>query len=155
MKRLHPIPRRQAGYLLLEALISIVIFSVGLLGIVGLQAASIKHSGDARDRIDASFLANQLVGRMWAGDRTPASLAASFHGAEGSGGDGYTAWLNEVRTLLPGVAADGAAAPSVDVVTVAGLAPPDTAKSRVTITLRWQPPGSTEVHRHVAVTEIK
>jgi type IV pilus assembly protein PilV len=151
----RPIPRRQAGSLLVEALVALLIFALGLLGVIGLQAASIRNSGIARQRIEASFLVNQLIGRMWADDRIPAHLQASYQGSAGSGGAGYTAWLADVRALLPGVASGAVPAPAVDVVTVNGAAPPDTAKSLVTITLRWQQPGTGEVHRYVAVTEIK
>jgi type IV pilus assembly protein PilV len=58
-------PRNQQGSVLLEALIGILIFSMGILAIVGLQAASIKVTADAKDRTDASFFANQALGQMW------------------------------------------------------------------------------------------
>ncbi|GAO37779.1 hypothetical protein SCT_3217 [Sulfuricella sp. T08] len=58
-------PRNQQGSALLEALIGILIFSMGILAIVGLQAASIKVTADAKDRTDASFFANQIIGQMW------------------------------------------------------------------------------------------
>ena len=66
----------QRGYLLIEALVSILIFSTGILAIFSLQAASIQNSADAKYRADASFLANQIIGYMW-GDR--ANLAAYQH----------------------------------------------------------------------------
>lgn len=58
-------PRNQQGSALLEALIGILIFSMGILAIVGLQAASIKVTADAKDRTDASFFANEVIGQMW------------------------------------------------------------------------------------------
>lgn len=62
-----PRPRRgQSGAMLLEALIAILIFSLGILAIIGLQAQSIRNSAEAKYRSNAAYLANQLIGRMWA-----------------------------------------------------------------------------------------
>ena len=56
----------QHGGSLLEALITVLIFSVGILGIVGLEAAKLKDTSDAKYRLDSSFIAQQRVGQMWA-----------------------------------------------------------------------------------------
>lgn len=58
--------RYEQGVALLEALISILIFSLGVLGIVGVQAAMIKHSAEAKYRSEASYIAQQRLGQMWA-----------------------------------------------------------------------------------------
>lgn len=55
----------QSGSVLLESLISILIFSVGILALVGLQAISMKNTTQAKSRIDASLLANQRLGQVW------------------------------------------------------------------------------------------
>lgn len=57
--------RRQSGASLLEALVAILIFSIGIIAMMGLQASSLKNVADSKYRADASFLANQLVGQMW------------------------------------------------------------------------------------------
>lgn len=59
-------PARQSGSALLEALIAILLFSFGVLGLVGLQANSMRLASDAKMRVDASYLANQQIGQMWA-----------------------------------------------------------------------------------------
>ncbi|MEO8132864.1 MAG: type IV pilus modification protein PilV [Betaproteobacteria bacterium] len=76
MKSLARHRHAQSGAMLLEALIAILIFSLGILAIIGLQAQSIRNSSEAKYRSDASYLANQLIGRMWA-DR--ANLATYAH----------------------------------------------------------------------------
>lgn len=58
--------QKQSGMMLLEGLIAVVIFSLGILAIVGLKAATIRHTTDAKYRLEASFLANQSIGTMWA-----------------------------------------------------------------------------------------
>lgn len=60
-----PMPNEQ-GFALLEALISILIFSFGVLGILGVQASMIKHTSDAKYRSEASYIAQQRLGQMWA-----------------------------------------------------------------------------------------
>jgi len=57
--------RSQTGAVLLEGLIAILIFSIGILALVGLQATSMKNTTQAKTRIDASLIANQRLGQIW------------------------------------------------------------------------------------------
>ena len=56
----------QQGVVLLESLIAILIFSLGILALVGLQAAMIANTSDARYRAEANYIAQQRLGEMWA-----------------------------------------------------------------------------------------
>jgi type IV pilus assembly protein PilV len=56
----------QQGVVLLEALVAVLIFSMGVLALVGLQAAMVKNTSDAKYRADASFIAQQRIGLIWA-----------------------------------------------------------------------------------------
>jgi type IV pilus assembly protein PilV len=56
----------QQGVVLLEALIAILLFSMGVLALVGLQGAMIKNTSDANYRVAASFIAQQRIGQIWA-----------------------------------------------------------------------------------------
>lgn len=56
---------KQRGVLLIEVLFAIVILSVGILGLVGLQAVSTRNSLGAQDRTQASTLANEIVSQMY------------------------------------------------------------------------------------------
>lgn len=62
----------QKGVVLLEALIAILIFSMGILAIVGLQGVMLKNTTDSKYRADASYIAQQQLARMWA---DPANIA--------------------------------------------------------------------------------
>lgn len=145
-----PRSSRQTGYMLLEALVSMVVFSVGILGLVAMQATSIQSNSAARYRADASVLANELFARMWADDRTPASLQARYQ----TGGAGYTTWLADVQARLPGVTST-ANVPTVTADIVPGFNPPGTSKTLVTINISWQLPGETASHSYKATSEIK
>ena len=57
--------RQQTGIALLEVLVAILIFSFGILGLIGLQARAISFSTDAEDRNRAAMLANEAATLMW------------------------------------------------------------------------------------------
>jgi type IV pilus assembly protein PilV len=66
MRKLFPHRDRQAGVMLIEALIAILIFSIGILAVVGMQGSAIKNVTDSKSRSDAALLANELIAQMWA-----------------------------------------------------------------------------------------
>lgn len=68
----HPASSQQ-GVVILEALIAILIFSFGVLGIVGMQANMVKNTSESNYRSEASYIAQQQIGTLWA---TPDSLPA-------------------------------------------------------------------------------
>lgn len=141
----------QRGAILLEALIAILIFSFGILAIVGLQAGAIKLSSDAKYRSDASLLANQIIGQMWVSDRTSATLQSTFQGSGGSGGPAYNAWATAVAAALPGVAGVVANQPTISVVSQNTTTIPS---SLVTVTVYWQIPSDPTRHKAIVIAQI-
>lgn len=65
-----------AGFTLIEVLVAIVILSFGLLGMVGLQAASLQANRDARLQSNAIVLARELA-EMMRGNKNIALLATA------------------------------------------------------------------------------
>jgi type IV pilus assembly protein PilV len=144
----------QRGVMLLEALVAILIFSLGVLSIVKLQAVSIQQSTAAEYRSMAALLANDLVSRMWASDKTAATLQANF-GSSGNG-SGYSSWLASVQSSgLPNVSTSKNTLPTVTFSSVAGGGTSATPSSQATITLFWQSPGDSALHSYVAVAQLK
>ena len=110
MAAAHAIRRRampfQSGSFLLEALIAILIVSLGVLGIVGLYARSMQNVDDSKYRGEAALLASTLIGQMWVSDPDNAALTANYD--SGSGGPGYTEFAALVAQRIPdSVRADG------------------------------------------------
>lgn len=141
----------QRGSILLEALFGILIFSMGILALVGLQASSIKQVSSGKYRTDASLLANQLVGQMWISDRSFTALNASFSSPSGAR---FLSWKADVAAALPGVANNP---PTVTIVDVAGSSAA-TAHRQATVTVRWK--AATEaaadpVHSFTLVAQIQ
>ena len=133
----------QSGVMLLEALIGILIFSLGILAMVSMQAVGIKLATDSRDRAEASNLASQLVGEMWL-DR--AALASYTY--PGGTAPALANWIAQVNAALP----DAAANPPI--VTV-GASPLGAAVgTQTTVTLRWKSPTETTVHQLVMTAYI-
>jgi type IV pilus assembly protein PilV len=66
MKPFRHSPRRRArGFTLIEVLVAILIFSFGVLGVVGMQARMLQSSTQNGDRSRASLLANEMASTMW------------------------------------------------------------------------------------------
>jgi type IV pilus assembly protein PilV len=68
MKRFlqHPhIARAQRGMALIECLMALLIFSVGLLGLLGLEARVMNISTDSENRNRAAMLASEVANQMW------------------------------------------------------------------------------------------
>lgn len=55
---------KQAGFSLLEVLIAVVVFSIGLLGLASLQVMGMKLTSDSLNRTIATLLANDMIDRM-------------------------------------------------------------------------------------------
>jgi type IV pilus assembly protein PilV len=138
----------QGGSVLLEALVAILIFSVGILAVVGMQTSAVKAASDAKYRSDASLLAGELLGQMWVSDRIGANMQTNFQGGGGTDGGAYTTWLANVTATLPGVAA-GVNQPTVTVNTASGL---------VTVTVFWKlpsEPAANAPHNYMVIAQIK
>lgn len=128
-------PQRQRGVALLEALVGILIFSIGILAIMALQAEAIRNTVEAKYRNEAAYLANQVIGQMWV-DR--ANLAA-YDTDTGSNGN-MTAWRTRVASMLPGITVGATNSPTIDV-----------AGNQVTVTIFWKMPGTDSVTRQLSV----
>jgi type IV pilus assembly protein PilV len=126
---------------LIEALVSIVIFSIGVLALIALQVTSVRQSSNAKYRSDAALLVNQLIGQMWVSDRTTTTLQTNFN----TGGALYNQWVTAVQAQLPGSAAS---APTV----VVG------ANGQVTVNVFWKAPNEQATdpeHRYTAIARIQ
>jgi type IV pilus assembly protein PilV len=123
-------PRSQAGVMLLEALVAILIFTVGIIAVMGMQAASISQVSAAKYRTDASYLANQIIGKMWV-DQTNLATYTS------TGAAGRVSWDATVAATLPG---------GTGTIAIAG--------TQVTVTIQWTPPNEGITRKFVSVANI-
>jgi type IV pilus assembly protein PilV len=133
--------------ILIEALIGILIFSIGILALLGMQGAAIKNTTDARYRSEAAFLATQVVGQMWVDLANLASYDTDNAAAYGA----RDTWVNKVASTLPGVTVGGARTPTIQVGPDPGLG---LAVQEVRVTVQWQQPGDTATRQVILLNRI-
>ena len=160
-----PTRRRETGVLLIEALIGILLFMIGVLGLIGLQATTIATAADAQYRGEAEALAAQLITQMWlnADRSSTANLATSVNsfryntttgstcsfsgGAADSTNTTLSNWVTSVTsgsgTFLPG------ATTAMQQVLV------NTASNNlVTVTVCWKAPKDPVARSHTVLANI-
>ena len=148
------IQKSQGGVVILEVLVSIVIFAVGVLGIVGLQAVTAKAGINARFRTEAAALSDELVARAqtWTDLST---LVTNFTGTTAAGGTTtggteYQSWSNDrlarATTGLPGAQATVTFPAPLSVTPGAGVL--------MTVEISWQAPGGDSRSSHTTVAAL-
>lgn len=160
-----PQRRQQSGFFLIEALVAILIFSIGILGMVAMGGTALGAQSDARFRTDAATLAEEMantialnVARDSAANFNASLLTyqyreagadCAFNGAAGN--PDVVTWVNRITAQgpsLPGL--PGATATSQQIV----IDPSATGFNRVQITVCWRGPSDQAMRRHTFVTYI-
>lgn len=104
-------PRRVRGFTLIEALVALLVLSIGLLGVAALQLTSLRNNSNSALRTQATLLAYDIVDRMRA-NRFAALNADAYVVAFGDtldpgtvAGDDVQRWKDLIGQTLP--AGDG------------------------------------------------
>ena len=143
--------RRQQGVMLIEALIGILIFSIGILALIGMQGTAIKNTTDARFRSEAAYLANRITSQI----RLDMANVALYTDSNTGNYQPRTDWRTQVEAALPGVSIGSSQrVPSIDIQpgpTFTGDASPS---SRATVTIWWLQPGETQQRQFQVVTYV-
>lgn len=156
--------KRQAGIALIEALIAIVIFSIGALTMIALQANGIAAQTDAQYRIEAANQVNRIIGeinldvsRDSTGVVVPTSLANYNHNPVGGNcnffGDASSRpivsdWVSAITSATSASHLPGATPSMLQIIADSG------AFNRVTITACWQSPGDPVPRQHQVIAYI-
>lgn len=94
----------QRGFSLIEGLVAIVVFSLGALGAMQMQARAVQLASDSQDRAQAAFLSNKLITQVALQDATAAVpdpseaflLSRTGCGTGAPGGHPAADWIAEV-----------------------------------------------------------
>lgn len=121
--------KRQRGVTLIEVMVAVLVFSFGLLGLVGLQARATQYSIGAEDANRAALLANEVVTTMW----TTGSVSLSEEALED--------WDARVANTTAGGLPNGVGTVDVD----SGVA---------TVTIVWAPVGAASGVEHRYQTQV-
>ena len=137
-------PGTQGGVVLIEALLGILIFSIGILALIGMQSVAVKNTIDARYRTEAAYLANNVLSQI----RLDMANVTLYPDSNTANYAPRTTWRTQVEALLPGInIASAQRVPSIAIApgpTYGGDTDPP---SRVTVILLWQQPGETQDRR--------
>ena len=135
--------KAQAGVMLLEALIGSVIFAIGVLALIRLQAEAVRQLTESKMRTDASYLADKVLGDLAGQDVQGGAVAAStavtaYQGtytATSTTATGaatvYGSWQNAMARTLPAATL---------IVTIDSTADPLNVSNQIraaTVTVRW------------------
>ncbi len=118
---------------LIEVLTSLLIFSIGILGLVGLQTRAIQYSMSAEDSNRAALLANNIAAVMW----TQKSVTLTEHA--------YATWQERVGDAKADGLPNGQGEVTVERVDGQDVA---------TITITWRPPKAAEGSENRYVTQV-
>lgn len=160
---------RQQGVMLIEAMIALLIFAMGVLAVIGMQARSIGQTMDARYRVDAAFLANQLLSEIWASraqvNNGTANPTTTLYGSPAyfscnpctstNSNPVIQGWVQQVQSTtsqsayLPGVT-DTQNAPIITVSPTTANSPPYS----ITVTLQWKSPQGGVPHNYTTMAQI-
>jgi type IV pilus assembly protein PilV len=121
----------QSGMTLIEVMVAILIFSIGLLGFVGLQARAIQISTGAEDSNRAALLANEVSALM------QLKQTVSLPTAD------VTAWQTRVST------ATGSGLPGGSGTITAGAT-----ANTATVTISWTERNAASAPAHQYVTQV-
>jgi len=103
-KRYRCKPARSGGFTLIEVLISVVIFSVGLLGLAGLQATGIKLNHSSLLRTQATLMAYDIADCMRANRGNVSAYEIDWGADSGTGGQAerdVDDWMDNLDGFLP------------------------------------------------------
>lgn len=132
-------PVRASGFMLLEALVAILVFSLAILGVIAFQATSSRLTTDAAFRTEASLYAEELIARMMLSD----SGNVIPHYSSATAGPQFVAWRDTRLVNLPGSAATVTISPDPT-----GLSSTFVAQIQIT----WLPPGASNAGDYVYET---
>jgi len=125
----------QRGFALLEALVAMLVFAFGILGLVGVQASMTREQTNAKLRSDAAYLAGDLIATMWGDVANIANYSTSNCASYTRCSD----WKNKVVATMP------TASMAVTV---------DATSGDVSVMVIWTLPNG-DSHQYVAATTIK
>lgn len=97
---------KQRGFSLIEILVTVLVLSIGLLGVVALQLNGLKQNQNALQLTEATLLAYEIVDRMRANQTNVANGSYNIGLDDAAAGgsvasDDLVTWKNDIETKLP------------------------------------------------------
>ena len=146
--RRAPARRATGGFALVEVLVAVLLFTIGILGLVGLQAAMTQTQTESKVRADAANLVDELATVMWGevGNQGTVANLASFNPSGCASSAACNGWLTKLGKVLPGGTLTDLSFDNATDVT-------DADYGLVTVTLAWSLPNG-DTHKYVSTFSV-
>lgn len=160
--RIRDSQKHQHGVMLIEALIGLLIFSVGILAMIGMQATAFSASADAKNRSDAAAFANEIISTIWMSvDRSSdANIVTSLNNFQLNTGGSDCAYSggqsDNTNTVLTQWVSDVTSTTGLLGATTAmqQIAVNTGSQNRVSVTVCWQTPQDARARKHQVITYV-
>ena len=138
-------PVNQAGVALIESLVSLVLLVFGVLGVLRMSATIVEANVQSRERIAATFFAEQLIGMALADPANAPCYAvnASLTCGSATAAANVTTWASQVASTLPGVTST-VNLPSGSYAT----------DGTFSVTVSWRKSSESRAHSYTATTNV-
>lgn len=134
--------KKNKGIFIMESIIALMIFMIGILGIIKYQGESIIATSDSQYRINASLMADSLIGDMWIQQGNIDTIVDKSS-------DTYKDWFTQLESSLPRVVdGESETAPIITLVNGVGGA------KVINITIKWKQPNSNFVSQYQVQSTI-
>jgi type IV pilus assembly protein PilV len=134
------INKNNKGFFVWEAVVAILLFSIGILSVLKVQTEMVQATTDAQYRISASYLAESIIGQI---------ILDQAHLDDYIAGTGteYTNWLGRVEALTKSNSAVVATAPTITKTIVGGI-------PKITVTIYWKSPSSGVESQYITTASL-
>jgi len=127
----------QHGFVLLEVMVALLVFSLGILGLVSMQATSLINISESQYRTEAAIWANTLIGQIRTAD--PTTRGTTFATA----GSSYTTWKNQLINSTSGLPVASNTPPTVTIT-----------NNQVVISIFWRSRSGSGNHQYVITAQL-
>lgn len=135
---------KNRGVSLIEVLVAVLLVSLGVLGVIGLQSRSVGVLSDTRYRVEAAGLADELIARVWS-ETTNGGAGNVLPAYVGDPAELPQEWLDRIGAL-PGNEGQEQDPPLI--------AADATITNQVIVTICWQAPNASRRSCHAVVTVV-
>ncbi len=107
--------KNQSGFLLIESMVALALFSIAMMGLAGLQLANAKNNFSSLQKTETAVTISEIVDRMRTnlGDVSAGNYDRNIGDAlptepyNNQAEDDLVQWLNNLRNSLKNITADG------------------------------------------------
>lgn len=89
----------QSGSFVIEALISILLFAIGIVALMMVAVQGTNQTVQAKARNDASYLAGELIGQIWVSVNPNGAIPVTLNDLKTNGT--WAAWQSRVAATMP------------------------------------------------------